>query len=221
MKSNKTIGIVGWSTGDASFGVSKPYLEYFKMFSDNVIVLTPNSFIPNLDLLVLPGGKDVLWGGGGDYSFYNSDAERFLEHFDKYTLPKYIEAQTPIYGICRGMQTLVRHFGGILEQNLGSDHGYSKDTDDLKANKLRYEKNYELLSKATTFVGSWHHQGCAIYNLPEEFDLVASTGGIVEFARHKTLPIIIEQSHPERNFAEIETIFIKELLKIKDDNEEL
>jgi gamma-glutamyl-gamma-aminobutyrate hydrolase PuuD len=119
------------------------------------------------------------------------------------------------------MQTLVKHFGGSLEQDLDADHGYSKDVDDLKANKLKYTKQYELLSKETLFVGSWHHQGCKINKLPDSFELIASTDGIVEFAKHKTLPIVIEQSHPERNFAIIEEIFINSLLNLEYNNEEI
>lgn len=213
---NKLIGIVGWSTGAESLGVSKPYLEYFKSYSDNLIILTPNSVVENLDLLVIPGGKDIVNSGGGDFSFWNSDAERFLEHFDRYTLPKYIEMKTPIYGICRGMQTIIRHFGGKLIQNISEEHKNSKDTEDTKVNKLIYTEKYKSLSKDTIFVGSWHHQACDIKDLPREFDLIAHCDNLVEFAKHKTLPIIIEQSHPERNWEDIERIFINTLLEINE-----
>jgi len=123
---------------------------------------------------------------------------------------------TPIYGICRGMQTIIRHFGGKLIQNISEEHKNSKDTEDTKVNKLIYTEKYKALSKDTIFVGSWHHQACDIEDLPKEFDLIAHCDNLVEFAKHKTLPIIIEQSHPERNWEDVERIFINTLLEINE-----
>ena len=55
-KSYKKIGIVGWSTGESSFGVTKPYLQYLSSFGQ-VEILTPSKYIrEDLDLIVLPGG---------------------------------------------------------------------------------------------------------------------------------------------------------------------
>lgn len=61
----KTIGIVGWSTGDQSFGTSKQYLEHLKDFG-TVVILGPDSHIKGLDLVFLPGGKDVIVGNPND-----------------------------------------------------------------------------------------------------------------------------------------------------------
>lgn len=218
---NKTIGIVGWSLGDNSFGVSKPYLEYLSSFGD-VIILTPTSFVP-LDLLVLPGGKDIVHSNERP-SFWNSAPEQFLEHFDRYTLPKYIENGTPILGICRGFQTLMRHFGIPLIQNISALHGRSKDEDDSSANKLSFTDKYRHLfdKKHGAFynsgtVGSWHHQGVSTDDLTEEFELIASCTGLVEYVKHKTLSIVGIQSHPERNQTDFDDYLINSLLKFEDD----
>lgn len=213
--------------GENAVGVAKSYLEYFKEYGQ-VIMLSPNTFIPDLDLLVLPGGKDIVHGNPDDFSFYMSDNERFLEYFDKFTLPKYIENQTPIYAICRGFQAICRHFNIPIIPHIYWNHGYSKDETDTKANDLSYLKYQELFGHgrlATIKIGSWHHQGVSMASMENnpDFDVIAFTKdvktntysnyNIVEFIEHKTLPIIAEQSHPERNQNSLEDFLIRKLLK--------
>ncbi len=219
----KTIGIPMINQGENSVGLTKAYLEYFRDYGQ-IILLAPDAFIDNLDLLVLPGGKDVAHGNPDEYSFYSSDNERFLEYFDKFTLPQYIENATPIYGICRGFQTLLRHYGIPLLPHIWWDHGYSEKETDTKVNELTYEKYQEFGrgERAVKTVGSWHHQGVTLDVMREQdvFDVVAYTKhksnredlAIVEFIEHKTLPIIAEQSHPERNGNRFETALINKLL---------
>lgn len=220
----KLIGIVGWSSGETSFGAGKAYLEYLKNFGD-VIILGPGTHT-NLDLLVLPGGKDVV-RGNPDYSFYQGAPEQFLEHFDHYTLPKYIKDKTPILGICRGFQTLARHFGIPIEANLDlSVHGYSENETKTSVHTLiindKYKNfaapnnNKEYRDYNSQNVGSWHHQGVEVRNLNSQFRLIGSTkDGIVEYVEHPELPIVGIQSHPERNQTYLDDYLITELLKRK------
>ena len=219
----KKIGIVGWSTGDNSFGVTKPYLEHIREFG-TPIILSPDTFIPELDLVILPGGKDITNSGG--YSFWNSAGEAFLEYFDNNTLPKYIEASTPIYGTCRGFQTLLNHFGVPLIQNIFWSHGYSKDESDIEEHKvfiaqrlhhLKGLKHYKNQNYKYIETGSWHHQ-CAMIDDVERcghFNIIGSTEDkVVEFIEHKHLPIAGAQTHVERDYNLISTYLIKKLLKI-------
>lgn len=220
-----------WNLGDNSVGATKPYLEYAKQYGE-VILLSPNSFIENLDLLILPGGKDVATGGAGEYSFLNSDNERFLEHFDHYTLPKYIESNTPIFGICRGMQALMRHFKIPLLQNIFWGHGYSSDENDTDEHVIVFTDDFAYLRAGAngkgkvkeTKIGSWHHQAVNMETMAQqnEFDVVAHTiessnpyFQVVEAVKHRTLPISGVQSHPERNYAMHERQLILELLNIE------
>jgi gamma-glutamyl-gamma-aminobutyrate hydrolase PuuD len=227
MQENKIIGLPIWNQGETSVGATKAYLEYLKQFGD-VILLTPNAFIPEIDLLVLPGGKDVMGGGDGDYSFYNSDGERFLEHFDKYTLPKYIENGTPIFGICRGFQAILKYFNIPLVQDIKWDHGYSTDETKTEENKLIIPQKFQGLAQGTTKVGSWHHQCLSIQeaknnaNYQNNFETIAYTHdnkngslGCVEYMKHLTLPISGCQTHPERNYNMLEYNMINELLNFK------
>lgn len=222
--SKPLIGIPLWNQGENSVGATKPYLEYLKQFGE-IILLSPDALVPNLDLLVLPGGKDIANGNPNDFSFYNSDNERFLEHFDAFTLPKYIDNGTPILGICRGFQTLMRHFKIPLIQHIWWAHGMSKDENDQKVNKLTYAKYYEFAQgkDPVATVGSWHHQGVSVANLKAQgdFDLIAYTKDsltdehyqIVEYVEHKYLPIVGIQSHPERNQNRLDDMLITSLIK--------
>ena len=217
------IGIPMWNQGENSVGATKPYLEYFKNYGE-IILLAPTTFIPNLDLLVLPGGKDIANGNPNDFSFHNSDNERFLEHFDKFTLPHYINELTPIFAICRGMQAIMRHFEIPLIQDIWWDHGYSKDENDSKPNTLTFTKYFEMSQgkDAVKTVGSWHHQGVSVKDVEEQgdFDVIAHTKDgtelkeyhIVEYLEHKNLPIKCVQSHPERNKNKLDKFLIKNLL---------
>jgi gamma-glutamyl-gamma-aminobutyrate hydrolase PuuD len=209
----KIIGIPGYNLGENTFGIGKPYLEYFSKFG-NVLILTPMTFIP-VDLLVLPGGKDVHDGAQGGFSFYLQPHDPFLEYFDKYTLPQFWDRNIPMFGICRGMQTLMRHTGVPIIQNIDWGHGYSKDEKDDKANTLVYTREFRMLK--TKFgvdkVGSWHHQCVMKNDLIGDWNLIAHTGdGVVEYAKHDSKPIFVTQSHPERNLNKLDKHIIKQLL---------
>lgn len=99
----KRIAVVGWSTGENSFGVTKPYLEYFSQFGE-VEILTPKKGITEgLDLVVLPGGMDVSSSKYGQVpGFMNSNPDVFKEYFYEQNLSQYIDAGIPIFGICLG-----------------------------------------------------------------------------------------------------------------------
>lgn len=131
---NKTIGIVGHYTGHNSFGVSKPYLEFFRWFGRVTIINPFEQDVQDLDLLVLPGGPDVSpWRylePEDELSIMNGSPCFVREHFDRHMLPQYIAAEVPIFGICRGHQTLAVHFGAKLVQDMY--HETNADSDGAK-----------------------------------------------------------------------------------------
>jgi len=98
------IGIVGWDTSPReAFGASIPYLDWITQFGQPVI-LTPGEFRDDLNLLILPGGLDVDSSRYNEAPWFNvSRPNQYLEHFDLHVLPKYVEAKTPMFGICRGL----------------------------------------------------------------------------------------------------------------------
>ncbi len=121
----KKIIIPGWFIGENSFGVTKSYLDFLAQFG-YVQILSPNTpIVLDADLLVLPGGRDVSTTRYNQYpSYMCGQPDQVLEYFDVVKLPEYIDANIPIFGICRGLQTLNVHFGGTLKQHLRY-HPYS------------------------------------------------------------------------------------------------
>lgn len=206
---SKTIGIPGWDIKlGEHFGVTIPYLVWASQFG-KVIILSPDDYA-DVDLLVLPGGSDV---DPSRYSqvphFYTGRSNVFLEHFDKNILPTYVENNTPIFGICRGLQTLNVHFGGTLTQHL-QKHPTSKDNNDLDEHAI----HQVVAGKKSTHiqkVGSWHHQ--AVDTVGEGLIVnVLAEDGVVEGIVHSSKPIAAVQWHPERNYDEFSRNLVQQLL---------
>lgn len=217
--SRPKIGIVGWKQGEQSFGVSKSYLHLLNFYG-NVRILTPRSDIDeDLDLVVMPGGKDTLPSSYGQVpGYFNSDPDQFKEHFAKVNLPQYIDAKIPIFGVCLGFQMLITHFGGTLTQNINMEaHGYSNENSKEGrgeiVNKLEFTPKYSLLEtkimktygdKGKIKCCSLHHQGAMMPdkdnqgNLPDCLEPIAyTTDGVIEAIIHEELPIAGVQFHPK------------------------
>lgn len=223
----KKIAIVGWKTGDNSFGTTIPYLEYFSNFGE-VIILTPQCEVrDDLDLLVLPGGKDVNPARYGEVpSFRNTDINPFLESFDMLRLPGYIENGTPIFGICRGFQTLNIHFGGSMTQHY--IHAYStKSRDELvhDLNVISANVPQPVLEaiphkQRNLFkTNSIHHQVVFKTQLSAELKPTLfeskDEDPVIEGFIHRTLPIAGVQYHPEEIYERYSIAMIRYLLTLK------
>ena len=212
--SRKKILIVGWKVGDNSFGITAPYYNYLSQFGAVHIVSPGMDIIPDANLLVLPGGFDVDPIRYGERpKIWTSNPNVFLEYFDKYKLPEYIEAKVPVFGICRGLQTLNVHYGGTLYQH--ADHPFysSKERDDLVHAVAIFNKEGK---KTMTFkVNSLHHQ--TIKKLADCFNVTLRCDDkddrrSVEGIRHKELKIAAVQYHPEELECEYATEIIKEFI---------
>lgn len=235
MKKRPLIGIVAWSTGENSFGVTKPYLNHLSHFGDTIILTPQRGIVDNLDLIVLPGGKDmasVKYGAVPGY--YNSDPDQYKEFFVENNLQQYIDAGVPIWGTCLGFQQLGVFFGSIMCQNIdlfshGHSEVYGKGREDL-VNDLVFTPEFLLLEskllakinknkthkskKSKIQVCSLHHQAIYDEDLSDELDLIAKTDdGIVECFKHKTLPIAAGQFHVEEDGNILANYLISELLK--------
>ena len=216
----KKIGIVGWKVGDNSIGITTPYYEFFNNFGD-IEILSPTRVLKELDLLVLPGGADV---NPTRYKqkphLMTGNINPVLEFFDVNVLPQYIKKGTPIFGICRGLQTLNVHFGGSLNQHISGDHEQS----DYRTEKVHTVAQYydpinnKQLNGSIKFkTNSMHHQ--AIRKLGEGLlmTLQCTKDGdrTIEGIRHSDYPIHAVQHHPEEIYDEFSIKTILKLLKIE------
>lgn len=216
MKSKK-IGIVGWNTGDNSFGITKPYAEWLSQFGVIHILAPQEGIVEGLDLLILPGGLDLApVNSSKTPSFYSTNIDVMKQHFYDVNLNQYINENVPIFGICLGFQQLCTKFGGTLEQHINVNHSI-KNRQDL-VDELSFTNNmYDIIPKIAFKdikqyeVNSLHHQGC--YDLPEHMVLATEkTFFNVEIAKFNDITYGV-QFHPEEINDSISNIIINKLLK--------
>lgn len=226
--SKKQIGIPGWM-GSNMFGITRNYAEFISRFG-NVVVLSPNDDIrEDLDMLVLPGGKDVNPARYADeISFYTGDPNPHLEFFDEKKLPGYLEMNIGILSICRASQSLWAMYGGKLNQHI-YNHKQSMDQDHqchhLHWNSEKLAKTY---GKLLDTVNSRHHQSMdGTQGAPDGLEILAFSKekhkeweeirpDIVEIFRSTDRKIFGYQGHPEdMRYDGLTPMIMKELLEFK------
>lgn len=217
----KEIGIIGWSTGDLSFGCTKTYLEYFSQFG-HVNILTPDENIrEDLDLVVLPGGLDTASSNYGEKpGFMNSSTDVYKDYFVENNLRKYIDAGIGVFGICLGFQQLVAYFGSKLTQNLiwhpQSDSRWKEahEVTSINGGEIGLFPKIQFV-KAKYKVNSHHHQGLTLGDESESIiPILKSDDNIVEAFVHNSLAVCGVQYHPEEFYDKYSEHLIKQLLYI-------
>jgi gamma-glutamyl-gamma-aminobutyrate hydrolase PuuD len=205
------IGIPAQDQPDSKFGVNVNYLNFIYKLGRPVIILPENydnfKEIYNIDALVLPGGADVDSKRYTDVpEFGTFSPNTWLEHFDIKILPNLL-GKMPIFGICRGLQTLNVTFGGTL-RNLWW-HPYSQ-FDEQAVHKIEIDGKKDSMR-----VNSFHHQ--AISKVAPNFVVEAKTSAIdesvIEAISDYKKNIFAVQWHPERLLDEYSVNKFKEILK--------
>ncbi len=111
---------------------------------------------------------------------------------DSYTprIPQCVfDLGVPILGICYGMQTLAEQMGG---------HVISSDQKEFGHSKLEIINDSILFKDLDKKINVWMSHGDQVQDLPDEFNLSASTDTApIAAMEHKTLPIYAIQFHPE------------------------
>ena len=202
----KLIGLVMSVDADGKAWNNYNYARWISASIGNPVMIDPyeTDINKDLDLLVLPGGSDInplrympYWHPLAGLP------NRALEYFDQVNLPKYINNSTPVFGICRGLQTLNVLFGGSLKPDIPEPTSYA---DGEFAHYVKYRNDFIESS-------SNHHQ--AIDRLGEGFEVVMEGYGktyndknrpipnpdsklSIECIRHSAYPILATQFHPEK-----------------------
>ena len=215
----KTILIVGWKTGENSFGATVPYLEWLSQFGDVRILMPTDTEVIKADLLVLPGGMDLAPQRFGQVpSYHTGNSDVMKQYFYDVMLEKYIDAGIPIFGICLGLQQLAAYFGSHLTQHLYY-HPYSTERW-KEAHEVTFINSLKNKFKDDKMkVNSLHHQAVLLQDLSDELEplMVAKCEGrpalkIVEAFKHKVLPISAVQYHPEEFRDNVSEMLVEDLL---------
>lgn len=225
----KKIGIVGYPQKEG-FGIPTSYLHFFSYFGIvNIIMPNEKEIRKDLDLLVLPGGPDVdtkRYLGENPLSLRIGTPCPFRERFDDVLLPKYVQNKTPIFGICRGHQSLAVFFGGSLKQDMFHETSPSSERTKKVHGIILSENISYFIPEFSTLdrfdVNSLHHQ--VVNVVPSNATVLAQyTNNInnnvnkeIEALGYNDYPAITVQWHPEEIWDRFSINAIKKLLNLYD-----
>lgn len=178
-------------------------LGYHLILVPNQPALTPLLFETiKPDGILLSGGNDLnpeLYGGNPARS---QNVSRERDQTEKMLLELAVKNQTPVLGICRGLQMINVFFGGHILQDISAeipdplDHTAALHPLQWVSNE--FSKAFKQFN--SPIVNSFHRQGLTRNEISDELEILAiSSDGIVEAAKHKKWNILGIMWHPERN----------------------
>ena len=138
----------------------------------------------------------ILTGGNSLVTYGGNAPER--DAMDKALIELAIQNQIPLYGFCRGMQSILFYF----ENELVNVDGHVAVRHVVQGDGEKYEVN------------SYHNQACKELKNGCELLIAAKTSdGVIEAVRHKSLPIGGTMWHPERekSYTQRDMNIVKEL----------
>ena len=186
--------------------------RYYKQVVDagGVPVLIPPVSDPEVIINTLENIDGLLLTGGGDYNplWTGEEPQKELHGINATRdLPELLitrlafNRQIPMFGICRGMQTLAMALGGRVAQDINATLKHSQEADKSEPTHsviLSPESMIrDIYGSEQIFVNSFHHQ--AVSDTGPHFQATASSpDGIIEAmesTEHKS--ILGVQWHPE------------------------
>lgn len=144
----------------------------------------------NPSIIVLVGGNSLVKYGG-------NAPER--DETDENLLNIAVERRIPLYGFCRGMQSILNFFGN-----------------ELVAVDGHVAVHHDVVGEEKSInVNSYHNQGCMELKNEQLTVVLRSRDGVVEKIKHRSLPIVGTMWHPEREnpFRAGDLMLLKKLLE--------
>lgn len=125
--------------------------------------------------------KGVILSGGPN-SVYEEDAPQISPEF-------YDKINTPVLGICYGMQLLAKDLNGKVSPSDKREYGHAK----LK----RLSGKTDLFKDLPETLDVWMSHGDHVTELPEGFHKTATTGDVITAIENSARRIYAVQFHPE------------------------
>jgi putative glutamine amidotransferase len=160
--------------------------------------------------LLILGGADIdpaLYGESPHPTVYGVD--RDADAYEIAIARIAIERETPLIGICRGMQVINVAGGGTLIQDLGAETAHHGPPDAIMVTQpVRVAPESRLariLARPEVAVRTGNHQ--AVRDVAAGFTVTARAGdGVVEAIEHETAWAIGVQWHPEDPLADADDL---------------
>lgn len=197
--------------------VNTQYLKFIEQFNLTPIILPIknlkiNELLEMCDMFLITGGDDL------DSIWFNEELdpsvkniEREMDILDKNVIEYCVKNKKPLFGICRGLQSINVFLGGSLYQDLEDKEHKNKESGQTA---LINDKGhfFKCLGKDEIEINSYHHQGIKVLAK----DLIGSitSRGLIEGIEHKTLPIVAVQWHPEKLNDENSKKIFKEFISL-------
>ena len=173
---------------------NESYLSYLEKEELTPIIITKESFYDIKDLcngFLIPGGDDIDASYYGEKNHYTSIlSDKKTDELDRMIISYAYQENTPLFGICRGIQAINVFLGGSLYQDVQDHKNKKVDTFIPTPNTLFSEIYYNNRK-----INSYHHQ--AIKKLADGFLVGGTSHNIVEAIYHKEKPIMAVEWHPE------------------------
>jgi gamma-glutamyl-gamma-aminobutyrate hydrolase PuuD len=184
--------------------VKRAYAQAIKRVGGQPILIspdiTPQTIAAICDAVVISGGDDLspeLYGEAPCAAVNLESVERV--DWERQLLDLFVESDTPVLGVCYGMQLMNVHFGGSLYQDISAAYENAADHGGmgrLTSHEININKDSRLFPAIGTkaAVSSLHHQ--AINKLAPGFQIAATAeDGIIEAIEFKNLLGV--EWHPE------------------------
>ncbi len=164
----------------------------------------PEAYAELADGVLFTGGADVNPARYGEEALYAKGWNDQLDEMELRIFDAFYKRKKPIFGICRGIQTINVALGGTLVQDIPAQVGISVHNPEApRIHPVQAAPGSAIhrLFGEEFITNTFHHE--SVKDCGRGLVATAKTAdGVVEAVEHESLPILAVQWHPERMIGE-------------------